>query len=99
MEDKIYTLEEMRSLGIDTLKYKLMDEPGEVIGTLMLKAESRRQGPRLFFDLEDGRNIITPIFIWQLGKGMQNIPTGTVVKLTYVRNSTGRVHLENAVPV
>ena len=27
MEDKIYTLEEMRSLGIDTLKYKLMDEP------------------------------------------------------------------------
>ena len=36
MEDKIYTLEEMHCLGIDTLKYKLMDEPGEMIGTLML---------------------------------------------------------------
>ena len=52
LEDKIYTLEEMRSLGIDTLKYKLMDEAGEVIGTLMLKAESRRQGPRLFLTLK-----------------------------------------------
>ena len=99
MEDKIYTLEEMRCLGIDTLGYVLMEEPGEVNGTLMLKAESRKQGPRLFFVLEDGRQIITPIFIWQLGKGMQNIPTGTVVKLTYVRNSTGHVHLENAEPV
>ena len=77
----------------------MRSRPERVIGTLMLKAESRRQGPRLFFDLEDGRNIITPIFIWQLGKGMQNIPTGTVVKLIYVRNSTGYVHLENAVPV
>ena len=99
MEDKIYTLEEMRSLGIDTLDYVFMDEPGEVIGMLVLKAETRRQGPRLFFDLTDGRKIITPLFVWQLGKGIQNIPTGTVLKLTYVRNSTGRIHLENAVPV
>ena len=99
MEDKIYTLEEMRTLGIDTSGYVLMEEPGEVIGTLMLKAESRSSSKRLFFSLSDGREIITPIFWWQLRRGFQNIPTGTVLKLTYVRNSTGGVHLENAVPV
>ena len=99
LEDKIYTLEEMRSLGIDTHEYVFMDQPGETTGMLMLKAESRTPSIRMFFSLSDGRKILTPVFWWQLGKGMQNIPTGTVVKLTYVRNSTGYVHLENAVPV
>ena len=99
MEDKIYTLEEMRTLGLDTSGYALMKEPGEVIGTLMLKAESRSPSKRLFFSLSDGRKIITPIFWWQLSRGFQNIPTGTVLKLTYVQNSTGQIHLENAVPV
>ena len=28
LEDKIYTLEEMRSLGIDTHEYVFMDQPG-----------------------------------------------------------------------
>jgi hypothetical protein len=53
----------------------------------------------MFFSLSDGRKILTPVFWWQLGRGFQNIPTGTVVKLTYVQNSTGQIHLENAVPV
>ena len=99
MEDKIYTLEEMRTLGIDTSGYALMEEPGEVIGTLMLKAESRSPSIRMFFSLSDGRKILTPVFWWQLGRGFQNIPTGTVLKLTYAQNSTGQIHLENAVPV
>ena len=99
LEDKIYTLEEMRSLGIDTHEYEFMDQPGETTGMLMLKAESRTPSIRMFFSLSDGRKILTPVFWWQLGRGFQNIPTGTVVKLTYLRNSTGYVHLENAVPV
>ena len=99
LEDKIYTLEEMRSLGIDTHEYVFMDKPGETTGTLMLKAESRTQSIRLFFSLPDGRKILTPVFWWQLGRGFQSIPTGTVLKLIYAKNSTGQIHLENAVPV
>ena len=99
MEDKIYTLEEMRSLGIDTHEYVFMDQPGESTGTLVLKAESRTKSIRMFFFLSDGRKILTPVFWWQLGRGFQNIPTGTVLKLTYAQNSTGQIHLENAEPV
>ena len=99
LEDKIYTLEEMRSLGIDTHEYVFMDQPGETTGTLVLKAESRTQSIRLFFSLSDGRKILTPVFWWQLSRGFQNIPIGTVLKLTYVKNGTGQIHLENAVPV
>ena len=99
LEDKIYTLEEMRSLGIDTHEYVFMDQQGEATGTLVLKAESRTPSIRMFFALSDGRKILTPIFWWQLSRRFQNIPTGTVLKLTYVQNSTGQIHLENAVPV
>jgi hypothetical protein len=99
LEDKIYTLEEMRSLGIDTHEYVFMDQPGETTGMLMLKAESRTPSIRMFFSLSDGRKILTPVFRWQLGRGFQNIPTGTVLKLTYAKNSTGQIHLENAEPV
>ena len=99
MEDKIYTLEEMRSLGVDTHEYVFMDQPGETTGMLMLKAESRTPSIRLVFSLSDGRKILTPGFWGQLGRGFQNIPTVTVLKLTYVQNSTGQIHLENAVPV
>ena len=99
LEDKIFTLEEMRSLGIDTHEYVFMDQPGETTGTLVLKAESRTKSIRMFFSLSDGRKILTPVFWWQLGRGFQNIPTGTVVKLTYAQNSTGQIHLENAMPL
>ena len=43
LEDKICTLEEMRSLGIDTHEYVFMDQPGEATGVLVLKAETRSQ--------------------------------------------------------
>ena len=36
LEDKIYTLEEMRSLGIDTHEYVFMDQPDETTGILMM---------------------------------------------------------------
>ena len=99
LEDKIYTLEEMSSLGSDTHEYVFMDQPGETTGILILKSESRTPSIRMFFSLSDGRKILTPVFWWQLGRGFQNIPTGTVLKLTYAKNSTGQIHLENAVPV
>ena len=99
LEDKINNLGEMRSLGIDTHEYVFMDQPGETTGTLMLKAENRTKSIRMFFSLSNGRKVLTPVFWWQLSRGFQNIPTGTVLKLTYVQNSTGQIHLENAVPV
>ena len=73
LEDKIYTLEEMRSLGIDTHEYVFMDQPGEVTGTLVLKAESRTPSIRIFFALSDGRKILTPIFWWQLSRRFQSL--------------------------
>ena len=76
LEDKIYTLEEMRSLGIDTHEYVFIDQPGETTGILMLKAESRTKSIRMFFSLSDGRKILTPVFWWQLAGASKTSPPG-----------------------
>ena len=38
---------------------------------------------RLFFDFEDGRNIITPVFSWQNYFSLKDVPIGSIVSLTY----------------
>lgn len=50
MEDRIYTCEEMRTLGIDTSEYRFLDEIGDFRGELVLKAEARNNNLRAFFD-------------------------------------------------
>ena len=92
LEDKIYTLEEMRSLGIDTHEYAFMDQPGESTGTWYSRQKCT-PSIRMFLSLSDGRKILTPVFWWQLGRGFQNIPTA-VLKLTCAKNSTDKSTLK-----
>ena len=100
MEKDIFTLDDMKRLNIITTHYQKIQAPEVVTATLEMKAECRDPHVlRLFFAFQDGRKIITPVFSWQSFLGMHVIPTGTVLKLTYVQNSTGQIHLENAVPV
>ena len=95
--DKIYTTDEMVDAGIYTTDFVPMDKPGEYTGQLLLRGSSRRGMLRLFFLLEDGRKIITPVFKWQRFLGFFHIPNGTVLKLTYVNGRDNMVYLQKAV--
>lgn len=97
MEDKLYTTSELREEGIYTDDFLKMDEPCEVVGTLALKAYGDKKTMRMFFVLEDGRRIFTPVFWWQRYLNLPNTPIGTTLKLTYVRNSKG-IHLGKVEP-
>ena len=44
---------------------------------------------RLFFQLSDGRKIITPVFWWQSYLGFYEIDNGTNLRLIYERNGKG----------
>ena len=95
-KDKIYTCEEMRTLGIDTSAYRFLDEIGDFRGELVLKAEARNSNLRAFFDFEDGRKIITPIFWFQRAQGLWDIPVGSRLLLHYGLSSKGGVYLTHA---
>ena len=94
--DRIYTCEEMRTLGIDTSAYRFLDEIGDFRGELVLKAEARNGSLRAFFDFEDGRKIITPIFWFQRAQGLWDIPVGSRLLLHYGLSSKGGVYLTHA---
>lgn len=95
MEDKLYTTAEMREEGIFTDDFLRMDESCEVTGTLVLKACGDKKTMRMFFILDDGRKIFTPVFWWQRYLNLPNTPIGTRLKLTYVQNAKG-IHLGKA---
>ena len=95
IENKIYTSFEMMREGIYTGDFHRMEEPCQVIGRLVLKAESREGIIRAFFVLEDGRKIFTPVFWWQQYLDLIETPIGTKFRLTYVKNPKG-VHLGKA---
>lgn len=63
--NKVYTREEMREERIHTADYCFIDKAGEYTATLIMKAEASSGMLRLFFQLSDGRKIITPVFWWQ----------------------------------
>lgn len=94
MEDKIYTTDELVEAGIYTTDFDFMDKPGEYIGTLLFKGSSYRGLLRLFFLLEDGRKILTPVFKWQKFLGFFHIPIGTKLRLIYVNGREGMVYLK-----
>lgn len=98
IEDKLYTTDELMNQGIYTGDFLRMEEPCEVAGTLYLKALCDRKTMRMFFVLEDGRKIFTPVFWWQQYLGLPIMPLGTRFRLTYVQNSKG-VHLGKAEPL
>jgi hypothetical protein len=94
MEDKIYTTDELIEAGIYTTDFDFMDKPGEYVGTLLYKGSSYRGLLRLFFLLEDGRKILTPVFKWQKFLGFFQIPAGTKLCLTYVNGRDNMVYLK-----
>ena len=95
IENKIYTSLEMMRQGIYTGDFQKMEEPCQVIGRLVLKAESREGIMRAFFVLEDDRKIFTPVFWWQQYLYLVETPIGTKFRLTYVKNPKG-IHLDKA---
>ena len=48
----------------------------------------------MFFLLEDGRQIITPVFKWQKFLGFFHIPVGTKLLLTYADGREDKVYLK-----
>ena len=46
---KVYSRTEMREMMIDTSEYFFMNESGDFVGTLEMKAEARTGMLRLFF--------------------------------------------------
>ena len=96
IENKIYSIEEMKELAIFTADYRFMDTPCTVVGTLVLKAQARGNMLRLFFRLEDGSKIITVVYWWQRYLGFYEQPVGATFLLRYVKNNKGGIHLDSA---
>ena len=63
--NKVYTRDEMREEHIITTDYHFIDKEGEYFAKLIMRAEASKNMMRLFFQLSDGRKIITPVFWWQ----------------------------------
>ena len=96
IEDKVYSRAELRQMNLDTSEYRFLDEDGTFYATLFLKAEAREGMLRAFFDFEDGRKIITPIFWWQKRQGLWELPIGTRLRLHYAFSAKGGTYLTNA---
>ena len=93
---KVYSRTEMREMMIDTSEYFFMDESGDFVGTLEMKAEARAGMLRLFFRLSDNRKIITPVFWWQGYLGFYEMEIGTKLKLSYRESSQNKIFLQSA---
>lgn len=93
---KVYSRTEMREMMIDTSEYFFMDESGDFVGTLEMKAEARAGMLRLFFRLSDNRKIITPVFWWQSYLGFYEMEIGTKLKLSYRESSQNKIFLQSA---
>ena len=93
---KVYSRTEMREMMIDTSEYFFMDESGDFVGTLEMKAEARAGMLRLFFRLSDDRKIITPVFWWQGYLGFYEMEIGTKLRLSYRKSSQNKIFLQSA---
>lgn len=87
--NKVYTRDEMREEHIITTDYRFIDKEGEYFAKLIMRAEASKNMMRLFFQLSDGRKIITPVFWWQSYLGFYEIDNGTNLRLIYERNGKG----------
>lgn len=93
---KVYSRTEMREMMIDTSEYFFMNESGDFVGTLEMKAEARAGMLRLFLRLSDKRKIITPVFWWQRYLGFYEMKVGTKLKLSYRESSQNKIFLQSA---
>ena len=99
MENKVYTCKELAENHIFTDDYQFMDEAGYYTGELIMKAEATGNMLRVFFLLDDGRRIISPVFWWQRYLGFREMPVGTKLRLTYTVSSKNRVTRTAAEPL
>ena len=93
---KVYSRTEMREMMIDTSEYFFMEESGDFVGTLEMKAEARAGMLRIFLRLSDKRKIITPVFWWQRYLGFYEMEIGTKLKLSYRESSQNKIFLQSA---
>ncbi len=97
MKDKVYTQEDLKSLNLVTCDYKFnMESTGEFVGVLDIKAETVRNGLRVFFTMDSGEKIIATVQWWQKYLHFYEIPVGTRLILTYTENSKGGIFLSAA---
>ena len=93
---KVYSRTEMREMMMDTSEYFFMNESGDFVGTLEMKAEARAGMLRIFLRLSDKRKIITPVFWWQRYLGFYEMEIGTKLKLSYRESSQNKIFLKSA---
>ncbi len=96
MKNRVYTTNELVEAGIFTDDFEFMDKPGEYNAVLLMRGSSYCKMLRLFFQLEDGRKIITPVFNWQRFLGFFEVEDGTELKFTYQTGPDGKVFLKRA---
>lgn len=93
---KVYSRTEMREMMMNTSEYFFMNESGDFVGTLEMKAEARAGMLRLFLRLSDNRKIITPVFWWQRYLGFYEMEIGTKLKLSYRESGQNKIFLQSA---
>lgn len=97
MEDRIYSLEEVRKIPYTTNAYHRLSQPGIRYGVLYMKAEARNGNLRLFFTMQDDEKVLTPVFWFQQEQGLWDLRVGQCYRLTYEFSSRGDVYLTKAV--
>lgn len=91
--NKIYSLQEVRETeDLYTGDFHFNLKEGCFDAMLLLKAEGTAGKLRTFFLFQDGRRIIAPAYPFNRYMGLDRIPIGTKVRLTYIR-SRDRVYL------
>ena len=101
-EMKIYTQKEIYEQDINTDMYVLMNDTGEHVGVLKLKAWTSKarksewgQGIRAFFELIDGRKILAlvqPFRIEQIAT-ISAARTGCIMRMVFETSSSGQIYL------
>jgi hypothetical protein len=94
--NKVLTCAEMRENAVVTNDYHFMKKTGFFRGWLTLKAEGKPGILRLFFQLEDGSKIITPVFYWQAYLGFWEAEINRYYDLEYAEGSQGKTYLKSA---
>ena len=69
--------------------YQYNTDPGLFEAVVTMKAQGARGLLRVFFDFDDGRRIIAPVYRWHGYLGFYEIPLGSKVRLTYEEKARG----------
>lgn len=94
MENKVYSWNDFLELGFNYKLYGSMESEGTFTGTLDLKRwGSLKNCIVVYFTLDDGRKIITLVWLNTDYHGLKNTPIGSRLKLTFKKNEKGYINL------